>query len=426
MKDLLFCYRQGKELKIRTRVLTDVIVPVDDVISPQKTTLQIPKNDKIEVSDFVIIKDNTSGKPEYVGYIDTLCSRETTEISCYPLINIFDNDFILDQLFQTVKKINLGADGKWVESETETEDIGVDAAEWLKTQITRAFIYTADKSSPAYNADVYDELQGLPLDVIVSTKRPVMYKKAIDTANLFEVYVDLFLNAGIYVEFSEIEYSGNAVKSIKCEIKNNRDERAYTVYEHDPMFQSVNIVDNTFSTYNKVIAVEDVGEEDRKPATYYFYLLQNNDITTNPSHPQRIKQVRSKVISFALAGDEETEKQLEEQVRKENEGKTEAEIKKAVDDAIAESRAKALILSIYNELQAPEYDLKIELELYKNDNLHLYRNIDFVSNRVVNGKNIVYNSNITKVEKLNDKQIRITLGALRNNLTDFKKKVEAI
>ena len=35
-------------------------------------------------------------------------------------------------------------------------------------------------------------------------------------------------------------------------------------------------------------------------------------------------------------------------------------------------------------------------------------------------------SNCTRIEILNDKQVKITLGALRNSLTDFKKKIEGI
>ena len=57
----------------------------------------------------------------------------------------------------------------------------------------------------------------------------------------------------------------------------------------------------------------------------------------------------------------------------------------------------------------------------KNENIKLYRRVDFVAE-----SGIIYTSNVTKIEKLNDKQIRVTLGALRNSLTDFKKKVEAI
>ena len=393
MKQLLVCYKDGRKLRVRANILTDVFVPVEDVISPQKTTLIVPKNDAIQLSDIVIIKDNNSGVIEYIGYIDTLKTTSNTEISCYPLINIFDNDFVLDQMF----KESTNEDGTKV-------DIDVDAVEWLATQIKRAFVETDD------------DLQALPLmfpedlqqGAGYGTKTPVLFKKALDTANLLEVYVDLFINTGIYVVFTDLYYQQNVIGGIICEIRCNKDARPYRIYEHDPTIQKVDIVDNTFSNYNKIIATEELPEgETRDPQRFYFYLLNNNDITTDATDSRRIKQVRSKAISFSLASDKGEEAGMTEQQKQ-------------------ESRAKALILSIYNELQAPEYDLKIEIEMLKNDNLWLYRNIDFVSNKVVNGQNIVYNSNITKIERLNDKQVRITLGALRNSLTDFKKKVEAI
>ena len=281
MKQLLVCYKKDRKLRVRANILTDVFVPVEDIISPQKTTLILPKTDKIELSDIIIIKDNSSGKIEYIGYIDTLVNTVNTEISCYPLINVFDNDFVLDQMFQE----STNEDGAKV-------DIGVDAVDWLYTQIERAFI------------DTEDDLQALPLVLPEKNKRitktPVFYKKALDTANLFEAYIDLFINTGVYVVFSDLVYERNEIVGIKCEIRCNKDERIYRIYEHEPTIQSVDIVDNTFNNYNKIIATEELAEGvTREPARFYFYLLNNNDITTDASHPNRIKQVRSKAITFS-------------------------------------------------------------------------------------------------------------------------------
>ena len=61
----MFCYKKNRKLLVRHTILTDVFVPVEDVISPQKTTLVIPKSDKVELSDIVIIRDNNSSKIEY-------------------------------------------------------------------------------------------------------------------------------------------------------------------------------------------------------------------------------------------------------------------------------------------------------------------------------------------------------------------------
>lgn len=396
MKQILVCYKENRRLRVRSDILTDVFVPVQDVISPQKTTLTVPKNDKVQLNDIIIIKDNSSGVVEYIGYIDTLVTNVNTEMSCYPLINVFDNDFVLDQLYNAFQQKQRNENGDVVKDENGNDvtvevHIAVDAVDWLYTQITRAFIETED------------DLQALPLVVEKKCDNLVLYKKALDTANLFEAYIDLFVQTGVYVVFGDLVYDRNEISGIKCEIRCNRDHKPYRIYEHDPIIKDVNIVDNTFQNYNKIIATEEVPDgEEREPQRFYFYLLSNNDITTDPNHPMRIKQVRSKAISFSLATDEGEEDGLTEEQKQ-------------------ESRAKALILAIYNELQAPEYDLKIEIDMMRNSNLFLYRHIDFVAE-----SGIMYTTNITKIEQLNEMQVRITLGALRNSLTDFKKKVEVI
>lgn len=380
MKQLLFCYKKDKVLIVRHSILTDVIVPVQDVISPQKTTLTIPKTDKVELNDIVIVRDNDNNIVEYIGYIDTLVNKLKTEMSCYPLINVFDNDYVLDQMFKKSKN----------EDGTEV-DIDVDVVQWLEAQLKRAFI------------DTDDGFQALPLIIRNNVKTPVLKKKVIDTANLLEVYTDLFISTGVYVVFSGLKYNLNTIDGIYCDIYCNADEASFKLRYDNPSIQSVDIVDNTFTNYNKIIATEELAEEDvgkKEPKRYYFYLLNDNSITTNPNDERRIKQVRSKEITFSL----ETEGE---------EGLTEEEKN--------EKRAKALLLAVYNELQAPEYNLQITIDMFKNDKIKLYKRVDFLAE-----SGIIYSSNVTKIEVLNDLQIRVTLGALRNSLTDFKKRVEAI
>ena len=374
LKQLLFCKKQNKNLLVKHTILTDVFVPTQDVISPQKTTLTVLKTDKIELSDIIIIKDNNSGKIEYIGYIDTITTKTNTEISCYPLINVFDNDYVLDQMYTSSTNV----DGSNV-------DIDVDVVDWLTRQLTRAFI------------DTDDDLQALPLIIRNKTNGLILYKKIIDTANLFEVYTDLFINTGVYVTFSELSYEQNKINGIYCDIHCNRYETVYKLRFDNPQIQTVDIVDNTFTNYNKLIVTQELpknatAEQIANRKRYYFYLLDDNSVTTDPTDPRRIKQVRSKEMTFTL----DTSKSDEE-------------------------NAKSLMRGVYNELQAPEYNLQITITMLKNDNIRLYRSVDFVAE-----SGIMYSTNITKIEILNDKQMTVTLGALRNSLTDFKKKVEVI
>lgn len=373
MKQLMFCYKQNRKFRVRHSVLTDVFVPVQDIISPQKTTLTIKKTDKVELNDIVIIRDNDSGAVEYIGYIDTLTNKAVTEISCYPLINVLDNDYVLDQLYERIEQ-----DGEMVDADT-------DAVGWLIRQLTRAFI------------DTDDSLQALPLVIRNNTKQPVFYKKVIDTANLFEVYTDLFIDTGVYFVLSGLRFNGYEIDGIYCDIYCNKTERALKLRWDDPSIQSVDIVDNTFTNYNKIIATEELpenptAEQIANRKRYYFYLLNDNTITVDPDDPRRIKQVRSKELSFNI----DSEKTDDENMN-------------------------SLILAVLNELQAPEYNLKIEIKMFATDKIKLYGRVDFLAE-----SGIIYTSNVTKIEILNDKQISVTLGALRNSLTDFKKKVEAI
>ena len=370
LRQLIFAFRQNRELKVRHTILTDIFVPIEDVVSPQKTELTIPKTNKVELNDIVIIRNNDNNIIDFIGYIDTISNKEVTKISCYPLINAFDNDFVLDQMY----KKSTNQDGT-------TTDIEVDCGQWLSTQLQRAFI------------DTDDDLQALPLIIRNRIERPVLYKKVIDTSNLFEVYTDLVVNTGIYILFSDLSYSENKINGIYCDIYCNFDKKPYNLRWDNPQIQNVDIVDNTFTNYNKIIATQELEEgATGTPKRYYFYLLNDNSITTDPTDARRIKQVRSKEITFTLEANKTDEENI-----------------------------NALILAVLNELQAPEYNLKITIEMFANDNIKMYRRINFLGD---NG--VVYDSSVTRIEKLNDLQIKITLGALRNSLTDFKKKVEAI
>lgn len=405
MKQILFCYKEDRKLRVRSTILTDVYVKVQDVISPQKTTLTILKTDKVEISDIIIIRDNDSGVIEYIGYIDTLVTKNTMEISSYPLINVFDNDYVLDQLYEETTNVN-----------GETVDGNVDVISWLTKQLTREFI------------DTDDAYQALPLIIRNNSPYPVFYKKILDTANLLEVYTDLFINTGVYIEFNELHYDGYYIDGIYCDIYCNTVDKPIYLRQDNPQVQLVDIVDNTFTSYNKLIATQEQTEDDDgnlTPATedlqrYVFYLLEDNSITTDPNASGRFKQVRSKAITFQLEDIDDNEKtEITNQFK--NQGYTGDVLNQKVKEEILRRQSQALLLQAYNELQSSEYNLAITITMFKNDRIKLHKLVEFVAE-----SGIIYTSRITKLEILNDKQIKVTLGALRNSLTDFKKKVEAI
>lgn len=373
MKQLMICYKDGDIIAIRHTLLTDSYVPVQDIISPQKTTFTIKKIDGIEISDFVILRDNDSGEVEYIGYIDTIENNDVTKLSCYPLINLFDNEFDLEPFYHT-----LVTDG--VVSYTS-----INSVHWIKNAITKIFI----------NSETSDPLQRMPFE-IRDTAIFATHKKKYETSNLLEIYKDVFINTGVYIKFNDLEYNAGEISKIYCDICLNRPENTYYLRWDNPSVYSVNIVDNTFNNINKVIAVN---EGERYSPNREYYLLNNNIISADKHNANRIKQVRSRVVFFNA-----------DEYYNVSTGYVD-------DDAID----KDLSLAVIDMLQVPEYNLKIEIVMAKNDNLSLYRKVDFVAE-----SGVTYTTNITRLEILNDKQVKITLGALRNSLTDFKKKVERI
>lgn len=437
MKQMLVCEKVNRKLQIKKSILTDVYVHLEDVISPQKTKFVLPKQSGLEVGDTIIIRDNVSAKVEYIGYIDAVNTKDTTELMCYPLIKIFDNDFVLDQMFKTVPKKVWGVDEKkWIET-GEQEDFDVDVLSWLSTQIKRAFIYTDD------------DLQHFPFEIRKGNDI-VLYKRVLDTSNLFEIYVDLFLQTGVYIEINEVKFNKNVVEGIYLDIKSNTKRQPYTFRWDDLFVRNISITDNTFNHFNKLIVTQEL-EEDAKetPSRFYFYLLNNNDITTVANDSvriereiaedlpagslgRRIKFVRSKEISFKLDADDNEVLEVardyfissgmdESEVDELLKNGIPSEHESAIGEAVKQSRANALIQCVRDELQAPEYDLKIEITMKPNSEIQLYRNVEFLAE---NG--VAYYSNVTKIEKVNDLEYVVTLGALRNSLTDFKKKVEGI
>lgn len=404
MKQILFCYKEDRKLRVRSTILTDVYVPVQDVISPQKTTLKVLKTDKVKISDIIIVKDNDSGIIEFIGYVDTITTKTTTEISCYPLINVFDNDYVLDQLYEETTNV----DG------TKT-DSAVDVISWLTKQLTRAFIDTDDK------------YQALPLIIRNQYPYPVFYKKILDTSNLFEAYTDIFVNTGVYIEFNELHYDGYYIDGIYCDIYCNMSDKPIYLRYDNPQIQSVDIVDNTFTNYNKVIATQKQEEDDdgnltpKNPQRYFFYLLDNNEITTNPDIDE-VNEAEENEYNTKHAAEIEAGTLKKKSLGRRFKQVRCKEVSVEIDtEKTAEENAKSFILAAYNELQASEYNLAITITMFKNNKIKLHKIVEFFAENA-----IIYTSRVTKLEILNDKQIKVTLGALRNSLTDFKKKIEEI
>lgn len=370
MKQLLFLGKTtSKSLYVKANTLADVVFPVEDIISPQKTDFIIPRIENIENGDVIVVYEDDISQTEYIGIVETVVTTTITHVSCYPLIMVFDNDLVLDQMYQqTTNRSGYVVDGP------------VNVIKWLETQMKRSFVDTED---------VY---QFLPLKIVNADISPSFLKKVVETSNLYDVYTSIFIETGVYIKFSGLKIEDGTIK-IVCEFHNNREEETYLLFYDNPTLAHAEITDKTFEGINKIIVTEELAEESQEtPRRFYFYLLKDNSITTDPAHANRIKQVKSKEITFNFG-----------------EHLTDAEA------------IKALLVAVHNELQAPEYNLKIELTMLNNEKLTMCRKVEY---RHENGT--VYYTNITKIEKLGKDKVKVTLGALRNSLVDFKKRLEGI
>ena len=326
---------------------TDVKVKVYDCITPQKTTFEVKKNDKIHESDIILIKD----EQDYLGVIDTVATGDTTEVSMYPFEHIFDSELDIDKL-----------DGK------------MKVVQWLQTQIARNFI------------DTDDYLMRLPI-VFESEIEDVEYKTIVDTSNLLEVVNDIYLNTGIYIEFSPVYIAGK-LANIKATFKNVASEEIRRIrYDNPQIVDKVNYEFSNTSANKVTIWVGKTEESKGKP--YKIYLREDNELTSNPNDKYRIKKVLNKNIDFTA--------------------KTNS----------ADELAEAIIVQAQSTLKSEIFGYKIEFVMMVNPRRkwHYRQACVFVA------EDRTYNALVTRIEYLSDKHLRITLGAYRTKLHEKIQKI---
>lgn len=323
---------------------TDVTPRVFDCIVPQKTTFDFVGDIKISDEDVVILRDSNSRNIEYLGVIDTIERGNTTRVAVLPFISICDNDLKLTTL-----------DGL-----SSVQD-------WIIAQIGANFVTTDDDYS-RFNIQFRDY-----------TQEPIIYKAVDETSNLLDVLNEIYLNTGIYVGFT-VGFVGGKVNNIYCDIYNANEQSVKKIRYDNP--QIINAVDYKFSQYgNYSKASIQVGDTARE---FYFYLRQDNKITTNPSDELRIKKVKNKNVKFT------------------SEYNTEEEL------------AEALVLLAQKTLCGDAFAYSIEFSILRRaiSDWKFRQRCDFYA------EDRLYQTFITNIEYVNDEEARVTLGAYRYTLTD--------
>ena len=328
-------------------VLTDAEVKVFDCGVPQLTTFEIPKTTNVSDSDLLIIKGDTM----YIGVIERIGGVNTKEISTYPIEHIFDNDLEIDELDGNMKVV-----------------------EYLTAQIRRNFVDTDD---------VY---MRMPFVFESTLANDVEYKTIVDTSNLLDIINDIYYNTGIYLDF-DLVYESGKLSAIKIIFKDVANEKIQKIRYDNP--QIVDKVNYQFSNTTTNKATIWVGKtEESKGTPYKVYLREDNELTTNPADPYRIKKVINKNIDLTAETEAETEEERIEKI------------------------AEAVIVTARKELKSDVFGYEIQFTILANKNNKWH----YRQACVFTAEDRTFYSLVTRVEYLSEKHLRITLGAYRTRL----------
>lgn len=325
-------------------VETDFTPKVFDCIVPQKTTIALGLGLNVEDNDIVIIRDGETKREEFIGLIETTNKSKILQLQVEPFISICDNDCLIDSL-----------DGQ------------INIQDWIINQITKNFINTDD---------VYNKYNIVFRN---NTNENIIYKSVSDSSNLLDVLNEIYLNTGIYIEFSSM-YENGRITGVYCDIYNANEQTIKKIRYDNP--QITGEISYKFSQYGNYTKASIFVEATNK--TYYFYLREDNKITTNPKDELRLKKVKNKNIKMS------------------------AEVESA------EQLAEALVVLAQKELCGDAFAYSIEFKILRRaiSDWKYKQRCDFKS------ENKLYESYITNIEYLNDKEAKVTLGAYRYTLTD--------
>lgn len=253
MKQLLILSRN---LAIKQILAVDNIIPVQDIISPQKTTFEVPINKEILIGDLIILKNEELF--EYFGVVQDIENDKTTKLASYPLINITDGEYQLSTL-------------------------NGDVYEWIVNAFTKNFINTDD------------ELLKLPFTFRNNTTVTNL-KLDLQDGNLFDALLTIFKKTGIYIRFSLGYENGKAV-NIVCDVDKADENTKITIrYDNPIVFEKPAIELSQAQNTNKIIFKP--ADNTAGTQIYTFYLLDNNTVTTDANAIGRINGVVQSIQTY--------------------------------------------------------------------------------------------------------------------------------
>ena len=251
----------NRDLTIKKILSIDKVIPVQDIISPQKTTFEIPKNKEIVIGDLLVLK--RENEVEYIGIIQDLETNKTTKLASYPLISIADTDCIMGSINGSVFN-------------------------WIKEIFEYNFVKTLTDGS---TDDYVDNLLHLPFSFVDNTMGKTL-KLEVSNGNLFDVLIDIFKKTGVYLKFN-LTYSQGKVNNIVVSVNIASEETKIFLRYDNPLIVEQPVIENSQNQdVNKVIFIpnDDNTKADAKNV-YVFYLLDNNTVTNNPKGTDTGKRI---------------------------------------------------------------------------------------------------------------------------------------
>jgi hypothetical protein len=255
MKQLLILDRQFNVKKLG---LVKTSPTIFDTISPQKTTLELLKDENVNIGNIISIKQYD--KQEFLGIVQDVAVKDKTELYVYPFINAFN-------------------------CECTMESINGYVYDWIVATMEANFVDIADNSLKL----------NLEFRNMMTLQPSLSY--IFSDGNLFEALKKIFYITGVYLEFSLKFVNGIAV-AIYCDIYNTNDYGMITIRYDNPLLGVEKPVIENSMNYgtNKIILKP---EEGASGSTYAFYLLEDNTVTTDESATGRLVPVNQKIARYA-------------------------------------------------------------------------------------------------------------------------------
>ena len=260
-----------RNLTIKKITSFDKTIPVQDIISPQKTTQETQKLTNVFIGDLIVIKNDNS--IEYIGIIQDIETTKTTKISSYPLISVTDTECIMGNINGSVFN-------------------------WIKETFEYNIINTLTDSSD--NSQV-DKLLSLPFTFKDNTKEKTLQLE-VNNGNFYDVLIDIFKKTGVYLDFNLLFENGKVINILISVNVADEEIKQYLRYDNPLIFEEPVIEKSQNQSVNKIIFIPN---KDNKTAdakyNYVFYLLDNNTVTNNPNGTEsgkRINGVKQVIIEY--------------------------------------------------------------------------------------------------------------------------------